>query len=346
MKKRFYIITVITAACIICIGIVASVITYLTNREERRVFHAVVNYVDEYGDSIITLGELMDFEWDTLAYFISGISKDDINQAIGATYIGPTSTVEGFIFVKDGEVVYYEIFRDRFDPEIFASQRHLNRTKIFLDARIPAYYTERNIRVFTHYDEFEIGLNKYGEYYIVRSVSEEEITRGDFVRHEFDSVILRVIQDFDRAKRNADLRGIELFVFSYTSASEKYGFVLDRRRGGWVYYDTDTSGPGGLKFFVELKNSDFERLINVIEESGLRDWEDIYYDDSIAFDDVSQFSWSVGIKYDNNKRFNLRGLGNSSEGHPPEEQFSVLTDFIRTIGAEIMERHIVRSVTE
>ncbi|MDR2600602.1 MAG: hypothetical protein LBC73_10065 [Oscillospiraceae bacterium] len=345
MKKRFYIKAIIMIACIICIGIVASVITYLLNREERRIFHAVVNYVDEHGDSIITLGELADFEWDSALYFIFPASHLDINQALGVSGYISTDISEGLVFAKDGEVVYYEYFTDRFDPEIFASQRHLNRTKIFLGVRISAYYADRNIRVFTRYDEFEIGIDKYGDYYMVHLVSEEEIIQ-DFIRTEFDSVIRRDIKDFDRARRNADLRGIELFVFSYNSTSEKYGFVLDRRRGGWVYYDTDTSTPSRLKFFVELEDNDFKRLINVIEESGLRDWEDIYYDNSIAFDDASRFSWSVGMKYYSNKMFNLRGRGNSSEGHPPEEQFSVLTDFIKTIGAEIMERHAAKEALE
>jgi len=54
----------------------------------------------------------------------------------------------------------------------------------------------------------------------------------------------------------------------------------------------------------------------------------------------------VGIKFDNGKSFISRGRGALPESIPPEEQFSVLTEFIKIIGAEIIDRHTAREMIE
>jgi len=34
-----------------------------------------------------------------------------------------------------------------------------------------------------------------------------------------------------------------------------------------------------------------------------------------------------------------RGLGTTAEGRPPDGQLSILTDFVKAMGEEIIERH-------
>jgi len=325
MAKRHYKIIVIIL--LVCIGI--GVIIALTQGNQR-VFRAVRHHVNRHGESIIVLGELMDFEWETATYFRFPASPIDINQAIGATYTGETDITAGLIFVNDGEVVYYELIGAEFDFNSLWERSG----RFFFNAEIPRNDTS-NIRVFTRYDEFRVVRTDSGDFWMGRVVSEEEIARGHFARHEFDFYLSRDISDGRRADRDADLRRIELFVFTYYLYPVEYGFVLDMRRGGWVYYDTNTSIPRRLEFIAELREDDLDRLIEAIGASGLLDWE--YYEGERG--ESGNVDWGLGIRFDDGKVFISGGRGMSPDSLPPAEQFNILTNFIQVIGAEILERN-------
>ena len=109
----------------------------MTSPETNKLNNSVRNHVRQYGTSIVTLGELMDFEWDQALFFRWPTTHMQIKESIGVDFTGPTDLVAGMIFVKNDEVVYYEIFRDAFmqqrsfDVRIQSLRRIFERDSVF-----------------------------------------------------------------------------------------------------------------------------------------------------------------------------------------------------------------------
>jgi len=81
-------------------------------------------------------------------------------------------------------------------------------------------------------------------------------------------------------------------------------------------------------------------LIQTIEESGLRDWQEVYRGESRPRVLDGGSSWLVGILFSDGSIMRRRGSGNVTNIPPEmENEFAILTNFVRTLGAEIMERH-------
>ncbi|MCL2356291.1 MAG: hypothetical protein FWC70_03890 [Defluviitaleaceae bacterium] len=78
-------------------------------------FLAVRERVETYGESLVTLEELTDFEWCRALYFRRpSATTEDIESALGISFDRPMDLVGGMIFVHNDELVYYEIFFDTF----------------------------------------------------------------------------------------------------------------------------------------------------------------------------------------------------------------------------------------
>ena len=150
--------------------------------------------------------------------------------------------------------------------------------------------------------------------------------------------------NYPPADINIDLRRIERFVFWENIGAGGYGFVMDRLHNNRVYYSPSSARVEMLefnRFSAEFREEDLDRLIQAIEQSGLRNWEYSYRDPPPRNgpSHTGHGSWQVGILFDDGTMLRRGGLGLSPSAFPPEEQFRVLTDFVRTIGAEIEERH-------
>jgi len=159
--------------------------------------------------------------------------------------------------------------------------------------------------------------------------------------------------DFRPAIDDIDLYRIERFVFTFGSASGGEGLVIDKRYGR-VYYDPHAESNGlsvvhldSVEISALFIDEDHERLIQAIEKSNLRNWEEIYH---IDFDERIHgvgggIGWIVGVQFDDGTI--LRRSGNGfrmfDDGFPPQYQFKVLIDFVEAIGKEIIERHNVET---
>ena len=71
--------------------------------------NAVQRHYREHGVSSVTLGELMNFDWDRAMYFNASANPQFIYETLGVRF-QHTEFVSGMIFVRDGEIVYYEVF--------------------------------------------------------------------------------------------------------------------------------------------------------------------------------------------------------------------------------------------
>ena len=147
------------------------------------------------------------------------------------------------------------------------------------------------------------------------------------------------------ADRNVDLRTIERFVFSGRGSWHflGYGLVIDILHNDRVYFSPP--GEGGIthlefaEYSAEFRDDDLDRLILAIEESGLLDWNPTYEREFIPYGDAETGPWRVGILFSDGTMLRREGWLIADEGHPPEEQFRILSDFVQTLGQEIIERH-------
>jgi len=96
-----------------------------------------------------------------------------------------------------------------------------------------------------------------------------------------------------------------------------------------------------IPFYAEFKDEDLSRLIQAIEESGLRDWHEVYRGEFERYATGGIGSWSVGILFADGSILRRRGNGmqRNTDWLPRRTEFEILTDFARTLGAEIIERH-------
>jgi len=149
-------------------------------------------------------------------------------------------------------------------------------------------------------------------------------------------------EDFVPAAYDIDMQTIERFIFFHGGFHQGFGLVIDKMHG-MVYYNRSFALVQHLDiipFYAEFIEEDFTRLLQVIEESGLRDWQECYCGESRENVVDGGSSWVVGILFADGSI--LRRTGHGEHGNtdyiPPE--FAILTNFVRTLGAEIIERHM------
>ena len=156
--------------------------------------------------------------------------------------------------------------------------------------------------------------------------------------------------NYTPAAVDVDLRTMGRFVFSNDISGmggDGYSFILDAIFGK-IYYEPHGARAFDRLNFVtfssELKEQDKERLIEAIEESGFRNWEVRYQGDPLPEMVMGSVpSWTIGILFDDGTIMRRRGGGFGALAFPPDGQFDILSNFIRTLGAEIAERHEAES---
>ena len=98
-KRKYVIITVMALFLVVAIFIVFS------RRDDRILFLAVRNHISQHGDSIVTISELVSFEWEKALYFRHHASAQASYEAAGVDFTGETDLTHGIIFVSQGEIV-------------------------------------------------------------------------------------------------------------------------------------------------------------------------------------------------------------------------------------------------
>jgi len=103
--KRKRIIVLVCVLILLCIGVFI-----MQQDRDDKLFVAVQNHVREHGNSTVPLGKLMDFDWDQALIYNGSVGRADIRNAIGVDFTGRTDLANGIIFLKDDDIIYYEVF--------------------------------------------------------------------------------------------------------------------------------------------------------------------------------------------------------------------------------------------
>ncbi|MBY9079731.1 hypothetical protein [Paenibacillus sp. CGMCC 1.18879] len=82
-------------------------------QKERSLSDQIIQTIDRTsnvnGVSAISLKEITDFKWDKVVIFQVGSSDEEINNALGVKYEGPTDLMSGMVFVLDDKIVHEEL---------------------------------------------------------------------------------------------------------------------------------------------------------------------------------------------------------------------------------------------
>ena len=132
-------ISVLCFAILVCLGILT-----FTSRGKEQLYHAVRNHVRGHGESTITLGELMGFDWEQALYF-NNTNPLTIYEAVGVDFTGTDLTI-GILFIKNGEIVYYEYFPERVTDRIDLHP-----------VRLSMQNTGQGVRILKRDDVLEVG---------------------------------------------------------------------------------------------------------------------------------------------------------------------------------------------
>jgi len=141
-----------------------------------------------------------------------------------------------------------------------------------------------------------------------------------------------------------DLQTIERFIFEHGMFHGGRGLVIDRMHGR-VYYNPHFAMVQSLQhvpFSGEFTEDDLNKLIQAIEESNLLNWREY---NAGRFDERVEdggSGWAVGILFSDGSILRRGGSGDNRNYLPPVHQYEILTSFIETLGAEIIERHNLR----
>ena len=154
--------------------------------------------------------------------------------------------------------------------------------------------------------------------------------------------------NFVPASSDADLRTIERFMFTYGDFYSGNIFVFDRINQKLYFDPTSATARSQLRtipYYSNIEDGDLDWLIQVIEESNLRNWEEFYQGEGNIHSMENRTFWSVSILFDDGTMLRSGGRGrvSATDFYPPAREFRVLTSFIDTIGAEVQEREYVTS---
>ena len=145
MKKKKLIWILFALCLIVSVGLGISALMNRGN-EQLYLYHAVRSHVREHGESVVTLGELMNFDWEQALYF-DYTNPKRIYEASGVLFL-ETDLARGILFIKDGEIVYYEFFPQR---------------GIGIDIhriRLAMRNVGQGVRIFERNDIFTVGLGE------------------------------------------------------------------------------------------------------------------------------------------------------------------------------------------
>ena len=142
------------------------------------------------------------------------------------------------------------------------------------------------------------------------------------------------------ANYDVNWQTVERFAFSYGGARNGVALVIDKMHGR-VYFNPSFPDAAFLRtmpFSANFREGDLCRLLNAVEKSNLRNWQEFYageFDRRLM--DGGRF-WSMGILFSDGAILRSEGSGDRYF-LPPEDEFAILFSFIEALGAEIMQRH-------
>ena len=141
------------------------------------------------------------------------------------------------------------------------------------------------------------------------------------------------------ASDDVDFHKFERFIFYVNINAGGYGLVIDRRFS-MVYYDPYHFTVWWLRsnrYSAQLHESDVSRFVKNMDDSGLRYWESHYSGEQVTA--TGSKAWALGILFGDGTILRRSGSGECENSFPPGDQFSLLNDFVRELGAEVIERH-------
>jgi len=152
--------------------------------------------------------------------------------------------------------------------------------------------------------------------------------------------------NFTPAADDVDLNTIERFVFADNINAFGYSVVIDGRHGrvyfsphfSTIYMNIGSHSHYSATFIEE----DLTRLIQAIEDSNFRNWQE-RYSSSRPAQNTSSRAWRIGIQFTDGTMLRSRGDGMFEDAFPPDGEFDIFADFVRTLGDEIIERHNAES---
>jgi len=181
----------------------------------------------------------------------------------------------------------------------------------------------------------------------------------EFMRTNVEHVIRG---EFTPAATDIDFQTIERFVFYHNiDRGRGHTFILDKMYDN-VYYSPSVGGATNLNsralLSASFKEDDLNRLIQVIEEADIRNWEEFYEGEinrvTVIFDEEDDIvlpvgnwmlgaagEWAIGIQFSDGTMLRRSGSGTtiSYDFFPPQDQWVILISFIVEMGEEIQERH-------
>ena len=313
----------------------------LSNRGNRNVV---------YGNELKEHLELFRQLYNQLSYNPPIPIRGEVEMYARLHYVFTTSTGQEVIsfaqrgFRANGDGTTAEV--------IFINGQAFYQNDIFIQAVLPFLPSDVALRLTPPYNREIMPLETGCTAIARRIVSVEEreewkawtIEQSQTGRRRYDLGFL-TSGNFVPAANDIDLQTIERFIFTHGGFHSGFGIAIDRMHG-MVYYDPHSSHfvhrlNNNNRFYAEYIEEDFTRLIQAIEESGLRDWHGCYCGEFDRYIADSGLGWSVGILFADGSILRRRGSGRhgNTDWLPPEDEFAILTSFVRTLGAEIIERH-------
>ena len=183
-----------------------------------------------------------------------------------------------------------------------------------------------------------------GNRLVYRHLTEEErmeqfIRRRDELR--VNNVQFIVDGDYTPAPSYVDFNNIERVVFFEAVGINGFGLVLDRTHGRAFYDPSNWNvfylNPNSARTIASFRESDLDRFIEIIEKANVREWQ-TFFTGSPSPDNMPIRNWQLGILFSDGTILRHGGIGDGSNGIPPIDQYAILTNFIRTIGTEIVDR--------
>ena len=91
--------------------------TAVSCANKNSIADTIMDYMDENcgeKDVILYLADFTDFKWDKMMIFNYPTSAEEVETALGVKYDNAMDLISGMIFVRDGEIVYDEIFEHNY----------------------------------------------------------------------------------------------------------------------------------------------------------------------------------------------------------------------------------------
>ena len=162
------------AQSILCILLVIVVCCFAVScKNEKSIADIISEHIDgnfEEKGIVIYFADFTDFQWDKMMIFNYPTSIEEVETALGVEYDNSMDLVSGMIFVRDGEVVYDEIFEYNYmeTASFFAYPQNKINAK-------------PNYRVFLKEDAYFLAIrseNDKGYYYRLYPYESKTVSRA------------------------------------------------------------------------------------------------------------------------------------------------------------------------